>query len=243
MRHRWAGTALAGALTAVAALTAGCSGSGPLQIPTPSSSPALRPHGSFELRPLVMPAVRVRSEGPGPGGALPDPLPTSASAYQELGADRQQQLKAALASVDCADPPAVSGGLRVACTAGAGEQGRPLALLTGPAILSVHDVTRARVIPPQPSIGKLSPSIALRFDRAGAAALSSFTEAHNASDTASVATDVNCGATLACSDFIAFIVDGQVVSTPVTEGRLSTGIEVSGDASLDARRVIAEING
>lgn len=185
--------------------------------------------GSFEARPLLMPAISVTHARPNPFAGVSFRIPSTEAGYGRLTAGEQQQLLDALRGVDCANPPELPNSPdRVVC-----ERSGSTAALVGPPILNAASVASAVAKRPQPRLGVPQWSVVLTLTRPAARAWHAWTSAHHA-DTTSVApaaSVTNCGpsTSLLCSDYVAFIVGDRAVSIPVNLAPLDRVTEISGD--------------
>jgi len=182
---------------------------------TPAQASALCADHRLDLRPLITPGVPVSGSTSGdPLSTLPFAPPTSERGYRQLSHSQQGQLTAALAHTACAAlkiPTATTD--RVVCDTTGGSP--PLALLLGPTIADSTQIASAAAIPPDPS-GPVQWAVAITFRPAGQTAWSSYTTAHNTGGQSNGTTSrTDCGPTrIPCADFVAFVLDGSVVSVP-----------------------------
>jgi preprotein translocase subunit SecD len=194
-------------------------GAGELDITAPGTTPAqagaLCADHRLDLRPLIAPGVPVLGSTSGdPLSALPFAPPTTERGYRQLSSSQQGRLTAALAHTACAGlriPTATTD--RVVCDTTGGSP--PVALLLGPTIADGTQIAGAAAIPPDPS-GPAQWAVAITFRPAGQTAWSSYTTAHNTGGQSNGTTSrTDCGPTrIPCADFVAFVLDGSVVSVP-----------------------------
>jgi hypothetical protein len=199
--------------------------------------------GSFEARPVIMPALHVTHVRPDPFGSLH--VPADENAYSALSRSRQAALADALRSVDCAHPPTLSGiAVRVVC-----DQ-QSYAYLLGAPLFTAHDVKSA--IPIAPGDVFVQWRIALSLNSAGGDSMWNWTSQHhtNFPDGEYTVTQMSskppCGATVKtpCSDFLAYIDDGVVVTVPVTSDPFRTSVLVSGEfTKASAARLAHKLSG
>ena len=182
---------------------------------TPAQAGALCADHRLDLRPLIAAAVPVsRATSGDPLSTLPFTPPTTESGYRHLSRSQQGRLTTALARTDCAALKSLTTTAdRVVCDTG-GSPAR--ALLLGPTIADGTQVATAATIPPDAS-GSVEWTVAITFRPAGQAAWSSYTTAHNTGGQSNgTATPNECGPTrIPCADFVAFVLDGSVLSVPV----------------------------
>lgn len=185
---------------------------------------------SLELRPVIAPAVGLRS---GPAGN-PDPLgdlgfaaPTTEAAWDALTPAQQHKIDNRLATASCRPVPAGSVAPVVACMDEADNYGPGDVVLLGATVLDGTSVTSATALAPNARTAAWT--VNLTFDRHGAQAWSAFTGAHHTSDASSSATLSTCASySTPCEDFVAFVSDGRAISVPLTNARLSSQTEISG---------------
>jgi preprotein translocase subunit SecD len=192
-------------------------GAGELDITAPGTTPAqagtLCTDHRLDLRPLITAAVPISGATSGdPLSTLPFAPPTTEGGYRRLSPSQRDRLTTALAHTDCAalkSPTAAAG--RVVCD---GSPAR--ALLLGPTIAGGTQVASAAALPPDQS-GSAEWTVAITFRTAGQTAWSSYTTAHNTGgQSGAVASATACGPTrIPCADFVAFVLDGSVLSVPV----------------------------
>ena len=192
-----------------------------------SSSGGHTGSGSFEVRPLIMPGVHTTHPQPNPFGSLH--VPASEEAYAALNRGQQAALRAALRGVDCAHLPTMSGtDVRVLCDK------QSDAFLLGAAIFTGHDVTKATIIPPNDSTAQWG--VQLVLTPTGNDKLNQWTTRYHSRAQSGEFNDVQRGAKVpcgpqlptACSDFLAYITDGTVVTVPVTFAPTISVVSVSG---------------
>lgn len=165
-----------------------------------------------------------------------DPPPLTEASYHALSPAQRHRIAAALARFDCSsvrherDDPA---SYFVGCNSGA-------AYFLGPAIVSGTDVAQATATGPD----RINPQWRVNLDltTAGAAAWAQYTGAHNSSGTPTSVDVTSCGLdTTPCATWVAFVVDGNVLSVPYTLDAITAGsTQITGqfDAS-EAKRLAA----
>lgn len=196
----------------------------------------------LELRPLVLPAVPVDPGATKTGDPLAIPgftPPTSELAYLRMPTARQEALKAALATSSCdswtpSDPHAV----RVVCDDAVSPS---VALLLGPAVVTGRQVERARAVPPSAGSGQVQWTVEITFTAGGTDAWSSYTATNNSAGQQDNVTSItDCApSAVPCADFVAFVVDGDVVSVPLTEAPMADRTQLAGDFSRQMATTLA----
>jgi preprotein translocase subunit SecD len=153
-----------------------------------------------------------------------DPPPLTEASYTVLPASQRRSIASALARFDCVstkDQKADPASYFVSCL-------NRTAYYLGPVIVSDADVAEATARPP--SHGKRGWTILLSFTRQGSERLSQYTSAHNFGGASPAATVRRCSyATAPCANWVAFTVDGPIVSVPYNLEAINSGsIQISG---------------
>lgn len=88
----------------------------------------------------------------------------------------------------------------------------------GHAIITERDIVSAVAHAPNPTAGTFEWTVAITLSPSGQRAWTAWTTAHNAagSDNTSQQTLANCGGTVPCDDFVAFVINGQLAAVPLT---------------------------
>ena len=198
----------------------------------------------LELRPLVAPAVQVSgstSTSDDPLAGLPFEAPTSDADYDRLPPAQQNLLTTALKHAACTSlhtPPPTSD--RVVCDT---QGSPPIALLLGPTIVDGTQVETATAIPPDASVsGAAQWAVAITLEAGGQAKWSSYTAAHNTGGNGDPASSVmTCRRTQTpCADFVAFVLDGSVVSVPFNLDAITgSTTQITGALTQDAATALA----
>jgi hypothetical protein len=227
MRLRW--TPVVAVVSAV--VVSGCSSGG-------------KSSASLEVRPVIMPAQHVTHVRSDPFAALH--VPADENAFDSLSRSQQAALAEALRGVDCAHPPALSGSPdRVVCSRDS------FAYLVGAPLFTAANVTHAAPIAPDRDVS-YQWEIALTLDSAGADKAYQWTTQYHLDDPVGefgaeqTSKKVPCGAAAGfpCSDFLAYISDGVVVTVPPTFDPVQTADLVTGDFNeVSAARLAREIAG
>lgn len=203
------------------------------------ASPAVR------LRGVIAPAVHVTcaadtcaagSVTDALRAAHVDPPPLTEASYSALSPAQRHRIAAALARFDCSsvqherDDPA---SYFVGCGTGA-------AYFLGPAIVSGTDVAQATAARPDGAHPEWR--INLDLTTAGAAAWAQYTGAHNSNGTPPSVDVTSCSLdTTPCATWVAFVVDGNVVSAPYSIEAITGGTtQITGQFDgTEAKRIAA----
>jgi hypothetical protein len=198
---------------------------------------------SFEARPVIMPALHATGVRPDAFGSLH--VPADEDAYRTLSLSQRAALAEALRGVDCAHPPNLSGtAVRVVC-----DKDSYVYLLGAP-LFSAPDVSGA--IPIEPGDVYTQWRISLSLKSAGADKMWNWTSQHHTDfpDGMYTVTQTSskppCGpaAKTPCSDFVAYVSNGVVVTVPVTSDPFRSSVLVSGDFNkASATRLAAKLTG
>ena len=147
-----------------------------------------------------------------------DPPPLTEASYTVLPASERRSIASALARFDCTsttDENADPASYFVSCM-------NRTAYYLGPVIVSDAEVAEATAGPP--SHGKAGWTILLSLTRHGSERLSQYTSAHNFSGRSPTVTVRRCSyATAPCANWIAFTVDGPIVSVPYNLEAINSG--------------------
>jgi preprotein translocase subunit SecD len=206
------------------------------------TAPASSGQAVLEVRPLVAPGVFVLPAGArasNPLRALTFPVPTTAAEYNRLSATQQQQLRTALATTDCTHHSASAAPTRVACSGPI--SGRRMAFVLGPSLFGNDQIKSAEALAPSPGLGETQWSVALVLRGTAAAAFARYTTAHHTSDLATHGGQY-CGiGHPPCDDVLGFVINGSVVSAPVTVAPINSGaIQMSGGFDKQSATALAQ---
>ncbi|MEP6597888.1 MAG: protein translocase subunit SecD [Actinomycetota bacterium] len=161
--------------------------------------------------------------------SLTFPIPKSEAEYDKLAQAQKQQLQAALASFDCtARPPDQDGTDLLACDSRDPAKAS-LAFLLGPVIVPGTEISSARANAPN-SNGSLQWTVSLNLKSSGEKKWAAYTGAHNTGGLEPNTPITSCGAsTTACAKFVAFTLDGTVVTSPYNRQAINGGAtQISG---------------
>ncbi|HEU5007538.1 MAG TPA: hypothetical protein VFT67_11215 [Jatrophihabitantaceae bacterium] len=238
-RRRLQMAAIAATVAVVAALVAGTQ---LIHHNHHATAPASSGRAVLEVRPLVAPGVLVLPAGARPSNllqSLPFPIPRTAADYSRLDSARQRLLRTALTMTDCTHPTASTAVTRVACGPTLG--GHQTAYLLGPSLFGHAGIKSATEVAPSPKIGETQWTVALQLRAPAAAAFGRFTTAHHTSDfVAHGATQCGVGSA-PCGDYLGFVVNGSVVSIPLTMAPINGGtIQISGNFDKQSATTLAQ---
>ncbi len=162
------------------------------------------------------PAVKKTAD---PFKGLTFPIPTSDAEFNKLTQAQQQQLQAALATYDCtSDQPDDRNKVLIACDSKVPGKAS-LIFLLGPVIVPGTEISSASAVAPNvggTGGGSATWTVSLNLKSSGSGAWAKYTGAHNTGgqDLPAGALE-SCGPSGSpCSDFVAFTLDGAVVSSP-----------------------------
>lgn len=240
-RRRLQLAAIASAVAVVAALVVGTQ----LIHHGHKTAPASSGRAVLEVRPLVAPGVSVAPGGgraTDPLQALTFPVPSTEAEYNRLSSAQQQQLRSALANTDCDTQSGSAATTRVACGPPLG--GRQTAYLLGPSLFGSDQIKSAEALAPTPGIGETEWTVSYQLRRSGSIALARYTTAHHTSDFVAHG-GTQCGIGGApCGDYLGFVVNGSVVSLPITLMPINGGaIQISGNFDKQSATALArELN-
>jgi preprotein translocase subunit SecD len=203
---------------------------------TPAGSPSPTPSGSSSA-----PAAPTCSATP--FAALEKSgvkIPTSEAAFDKLSSPQQSAISAALADFDCGsaqNEPDIKDKYFLACDPSGN------AFLLGTVIVPGHEISTASAVAPNVSNGQTDWTVALDMKTSGQAAWGKYTSAHNIGGADSGgASSTACGTTagIPCADFVAFTLDGVVISAPVNINAINGGqTQIQGSFTPSSARDLA----
>lgn len=195
--------------------------------------------GSLEVRPVIMPAEHATNGGANPFASLH--VPATEAGYSSLSPTQRTALLNALRHVDCAHPPAfANSSVRVACGSGS------YAYLLGAPLFTADNVTSAVPQAPDPNVS-FQWNIQLMLDSTGADRVYRWTSEHHAGDPdgefgaeqSTAKPPCGPGALTPCSDFLAYISNGVVVSVPPTFIPFRSAVTLSGAFNRESATKLA----
>jgi preprotein translocase subunit SecD len=223
---------------------AGLAGGAPPQAaPTPKTTPTKSPSAAATTPAPTTPSASAAPPPPAtatPFAGLTFPIPTSETEFGKLTTAQQQQLQTALANFDCAsaqDEPDVPTKTFLACQDG------QLAFLLGPVIVPGHEIKTAAAQAPNPSAGTTEWTVSLDLKSTGQRSWANYTGAHNlGSSQAQGGPVTECGSSgTPCADYVAFTLDGNVISAPVNQEAINGGrTQISGSFTQKSSKALAD---
>ncbi len=216
----------------------------PFNTPIKLSGAGTAPFGGkslFQYDPSLKAKMPTSETCPAPGLATADCKP-----YTALSTTQQGEIESALSALDC-------GGIQTeqdlptsyyyACDDGK-TYGAKIAYLLGFVVVPGRLIDSASAQAPSGQNGQVEWTVALTLTSSGADRWSAWTSKYNTTSNATVLAGQSgvCSASSAvpCSDFVAFTLDGQVISAPITQAALSENTQISGNFTPDTARSLAQ---
>ena len=208
----------------------------PLSKPSASASTTAKPNKSATTSPKASTSPTAPATSPSSAPQAPtcraDSVKLAAEAgkfdvplkdtdFDKLSQTNQQLLQAGLASFDCRSASGekdVANTYFVACANGAdyGVASKNVAFLVGPVIVAGKQIDTADALAPNASQGQLAWSVQLSLKGSGQSAWADYTSAHNVNGDKNAPAVTQCAASsTACANYVAFTLDGSVISAPV----------------------------
>ena len=216
----------------------------------------------LNFRPVVMPAVPFTPAASTSSSATPsaststtkslDPLkglkfaiPTSEAEYDKLTTAQQQQLQTALANFDCTSknkPPDLVNQTLIACDEPVGTSPPTQIYLLGPVIVAGNQISSASAVAPNLTSGQTQWTVSLNLKPSGQTAWAKYTGAHHSTQSPNIPPVSSCGASTApCAEYVAFTLDGSVVSAPHNEAAINGGAtQISGSFTQSSAEKLAQ---
>jgi preprotein translocase subunit SecD len=186
-----------------------------------------------------------------PSPSMPSVNGTTAPchAWKDLTATQQSEITNALHNYNCKAAqaePDIATSYYIAC-----DQSGTFAYLLGHVVVKGSQISSASAQAPNVGAvgGNTQWTVSLTLGGSGADAWHAWTSKYNYPQGASanvspqqVGSTAPCGpsATLPCSDFVAFTLDGQVITSPVTVAALSRQTSISGSFTQDSANALAK---
>jgi len=148
-------------------------------------------------------------------------IPTTDAEYNKLSAAQQQQLQLAAAHFDCNS--ATKDDKTVPVLLACDDHKNPkVVYLLGNVIVPGTEIADATANPPDASQGA-GWTITLELKGSGEDAWSKYTTAHNTNGVSQNASITTCGqsSSIPCADFVAFVLDGIVASSPYNQSAIN----------------------
>ena len=167
-------------------------------------------------------------------------LPKTDTAFNALTPAQQAALTTALGNFDCSTKPPDVPSLPLAACDNSTPPGYKY--LLGPVIVKGTEISSADAVAPSTGTGgNPSWTVSINLKDAGQTAWTNFTGAHHDANTSGTDSATTCSAsTVPCFDFVAFTLDGVVISTPVTEGTINGTTQVSGSFTESSAKDLAD---
>lgn len=206
-----------------------------------TASPAASPTASSAPSATAPAAPQTRVANP--FAKITFPIPTSEAEFQKLSAAQQQELRAALATVDCSQTNLQSENAKyyVACDS-ADNSKATVAYLLGDVIVAGHEIKSASAQAPNVAAGQTQWTVGLNFKGSGESAWAKYTSAHNVSGLGTASPDpTSCGqSTVPCAVFVGFTLDGVAISVPYNRSAINGGTtEISGSFTQSSAKELA----
>ena len=176
-------------------------------------------------------------------------VPLTDTDYAKLSSSNQSLIGAALANFDCStvqDEKDIAKNDFIACADGSavgGTTGAPYAVLLGPVIVAGKQIDSASAVAPDFSGqgGSSQWTVGLTLKGGANGAWAKYTGAHNIGSSTVNSAAVSCGASAyPCADYVAFTLDGIVVSAPVNESTINGGTtQISGGFTSSSAKDLA----
>lgn len=220
----------------------------PLSKPRPAASSATSSPASASASSAASPAPAASSPGvtlpTGAGTASPSApcvpdsvaiaaragkftVPLDDKSFDALPQPTKLAIQGALAKFDCASAQAerdLPNSYFVACAPGSeyGISTKYAAFLLGPVIVAGNQIDTADALAPNGQQGQFAWSVQLALKGSGQAAWAQYTGAHNVNGDQSAPSVTGCtAASTPCADYVAFTLDGSVISAPVNLGAIN----------------------
>lgn len=173
-------------------------------------------------------------------------IPLTDTQYNALGAAKQQQIQQALNSFDCAHAqyaPDLNSSYYVVCGQPfAPSSKQQYAYLLGKVIVPGTQIDNVAAEAPNGSTTQVW-TVNLSLKSSGSDAWAKYTSSHNISALGQQNADVtSCSATtVPCADFVAFTLNGAVISSPVNESAINGGTtQITGNFTETSANALAD---
>ena len=195
----------------------------------------------FAFDPSLKAKMPTSESCPAPGLATTDCKP-----YTALSPTQQQEISTALTAFKCSAAQTeqdIPNHYYYACDDGK-TYGTKVAYLLGFVVVPGKLIDSASAQAPSGQNGQVEWTVALTLTPSGADRWNAWTSKYNTTQNATVVAGQSgvCAASGAvpCSNFVAFTLDGQVISAPITQAALSTNTQISGNFTADTARALAQ---
>jgi preprotein translocase subunit SecD len=231
----------------------------PLLAPTPTTTPKKTPSPTGTAKPTSSATPSPTGSSTTPPKCVADPLaglsftipnaekcdstaPKQCVAYSTLTSAQQTQLQAAVARMECNAATSQSDTAQTYVACEDVGNGTNFALLLGPAIVQGKQISSASALAPNSSQGQVYWTVDLKLKDSGQVAWGKWTSAHNLGGAnAQVPDPTTCAvAATPCSVYVAFVLDGGVISAPGTEEPITgADTQISGNFTPSAAKKLA----
>ena len=195
----------------------------------------------FAFDPSLKAKMPTSESCPAPGLATADCKP-----YTALSPTQQQEISTALTAFKCSAAQTeqdIPNHYYYACDDGK-TYGTRVAYLLGFVVVPGKLIDSASAQAPSGQNGQVEWTVALTLTPSGADRWNAWTSKYNTTQNATVVAGQSgvCSASGAvpCSNFVAFTLDGEVISAPITQAALSTNTQISGNFTADSARALAQ---
>jgi preprotein translocase subunit SecD len=214
----------------------------------PAASPSATPTSPAPSAPPVGAPCTVHSVADLETGTNAVKLPDPASVYASNGLDptAAQALAPKLTSFACSNAqtePDLNSKYYVVCGKQIGiDPNQEYAFLLGPVVVPGTQIASAAAQAPNQAQGQVDWTVLLHLKDSGDAAWSKYTGAHNIGSTSTAGASItSCGSQTPCADFVAFTLNGAVISAPVNEQQISgLPTQISGNFTQTSANELAQ---
>ncbi len=194
----------------------------------PSTTPAAKTTAAktSAAKTTAAPATTAAKLSADPFTGLGFTLPTTDTAFNALTTVQQSALSAALANFDCtAKPTDVATKPLASCDNNTPPQYK---YFLGPVIVAGTEVSSADAVAPSAN-GNTTWTVSINLKSKGQAAWADFTGKHHSDSDTNPGGATSCSpTTVPCADYVAFTLDGNVITAPQTNGTINGTTQVSG---------------
>ena len=211
--------------------------------PTPSSTPT--PSASAPTPAAKCSATSVSDAAKAGGFAVP----LSDTEFAKLSQTDQTALQQALSSFDCSSASAerdLPKTYFIACApasdyTSSARPGEQVAFLLGPVIVPGNQIDTADALAPNAAQGQFGWSVQVSLKGSGQSAWAAYTSAHNVAGDQNAPAVTSCGAGgTACANYVAFTLDGKVISAPVNLNAINgQNTQITGNFTSDSANDLA----
>ncbi|MGH8861986.1 MAG: protein translocase subunit SecD [Jatrophihabitantaceae bacterium] len=168
--------------------------------------------------------------------------------YTALSATQQQEIATALRTLDCGSTstePDIATSYYYACDDGR-IYGTKVAYLLGHVVVPGKLIDTAAAQAPNAQNGEIAWTVSLKLTTSGGDRWNAWTSKFNTTDKTATAlatgssTPCGAGASVPCSDFVGFTLDGVVISAPVTQAALDINTSISGNFTQGTAKALAK---